>query len=420
MSRKIEQELDRYFLPREQLAENRKSDGQIYHVYRAWLKEAHWLDGQPSCIIIKEIPKSMVSVYDTLTHICHPNLETVYGVIEGDDRCYAINEYIMPPSCLCQNHDTDDCQKSLSLENFIVHFHGNFNERELSLDDKIHQAFAILLQLCEALEPIHEKGLIHGDIHPGNILLTDAPDWQKLIQSVNSSYCVKLIDFDNTQIPKEPDHTVTRLMGTKPFAAPEILDFSHPLDRADIYSLGCILYYMIYGKSPKEYTPNDRIPTQKWVKRIFRRCTASYEARYRNISALKKDLLRALHTPANPISNVLHKIPGFRSHTLWKMAIALYMYLALILSAGYAFLSIFQTGFPIQKWQLDIFIVALFYILEIIFVFDVFHLAGHSKYYTYLKDAHPILKYLVQIIIAALIFLVFVIVYSFTSVNIGA
>lgn len=410
MSGEIKQKLDRYFLPREQLAENQKADGKFYRTYRAWLKEEFWPDGQPSYVIIKEIPESMFTIYDKLSHVCHPNLEAVYGVLSDNERCYTINEYVTPPICMSRLQSPHNCCQSLSLESFLHDFHGSFNNSVLSFDDRTHLAFVILLQLCEALEAIHAKGMIHGDIHPGNILLTDAPDWYKLAQTVDADFCVKLIDFDNTQIPKESDHTVTHLMGTKPFSAPEILDFSHPLDRADIYSLGCILYYTIYGKSPKERTP-EKI-SDKWLNRIFRRCTASYEARYHNITALKKDLLRALRIPSNPVSRVVHKLPGFRSHSLWKMGVALYMYIALALTAGYTLISILQTGLPLQNWQKDNLLTTLFLILEILLVFDMFHLEERSKYYTYLKHAHPSIKYLVRITAALLVFFVYILLLS--------
>ena len=64
-----------------------------------------------------------------------------------------------------------------------------------------------------------------------------------------------MIDFDITSRFKNENHMVTVIAGTNPYAAPEILDFKNPTDRVDIYSLGCVLAFMIAGKSPKQISP---------------------------------------------------------------------------------------------------------------------------------------------------------------------
>ena len=415
MSGEIENILDQYFLPRELLAENTKADGRLYHTWRACLKKEYWTLAQPTYAVIKEIPKSLKNVYLTLSDMCHPNLEAVYGVLEDCDRCYAINEYILSPSNLPAGSNSDHFQpdNSLSLERFVQSCQGNWNGKILSPDERIHQALIILLQLTDALENLSSQGLIHGDIHPGNILLTDAPDWYKLIQSTPSPFCVKLIDFDNTAAPKNADHTVMRLMGAKPFVAPEILDFSHPLDRSDIYSLGCILYYAICGKSPKVHGVDPQILKNKWVNRIVRRCTASYEARYRNIAELRKDILRALQIPRNLFFKILYNIPGFRSHTIWKMGVAIYFYIALIISVIYSFILPLQRDPYSQEDQAMTLYCVLLIIVEIIVVCDAFQLGNRSSSYIYFKSTHPVLRILLKLAAAILIFFIFIVLMSF-------
>lgn len=407
MSGKIDEILDQYFLPRELLAANTKSDGKIYHTYRAWLRQEYWRNQSPACYIIKEISKPQTSVYKTLSQIRHSNLETVYDVLECEGHFYAINEYIFSPSLLFES-SRKDTSEALSLEHYLHHYNGSLRQETMSYEERIQQALIILLQLSEALKPLHEVGFIHGDIHPGNILLTDIPTGPHLQQTEKYSYYVKLIDFDNTQIAKHSNHTVTHLMGSKPFAAPEILDFTHPLDRADIYSLGCILYFAVYGSSPKDISPNEQKICHKWANRIFRRCTASYEARYRNPSALIKDLKHALWIPSNPVNALIHKLPGFRTHTVWKMVIAVYIYLSILMTLGMILFSAFQHGLPLQEDETAMLCGIIFWILEIIIVCNAFQIGEHCEKYIYFKNAHPFLNYILKAVIALLVLLLFI------------
>lgn len=80
-----------------------------------------------------------------------------------------------------------------------------------------------------------------------------------------------------------------------PFAAPEILD-KKPNDRMDIFSLGCVMTYMCFGKSYKEIDENVcwESSTSRFFRRIVKKCTASYEKRYRSVNAVQRDIVKAL------------------------------------------------------------------------------------------------------------------------------
>lgn len=384
------------------MSENTKKDGGTYRTYRSWLKQEFWYDRQPSYVVIKELSKPQTAVYETLSHMCIPNLETVYGVMEDCDRCYAINEYILPPAALRRIGSDGDPDHSLSLETFVCEYNCSLDRQPLPFKQRVRLALVLTLQLCEALEAIHAKGFNHGDVHPGNILITDAPDWYKLIQSVDCDLCFKLIDFDNAQNPKDSDHTVTRLLGTKLFSAPEILDFSHPTDRTDIYSLGCILYYTIYGKSPKEYLPDKKNLPGRQIHQIFRRCTAGYETRYRNIKSLKKDLMAALRN-LSPAMSILSRFPGFRSHTLWKTLAAVFFYSVIFVITAEAIEQSLMTGLPMQAEQKEDLFISSFLLTEILAVFDVFHLGDRFKSYAYIKTIYPAIAYFVKFVVFLLI-----------------
>jgi serine/threonine-protein kinase len=101
-------------------------------------------------------------------------------------------------------------------------------------------AVRIVRQVALGLEHLHQKGLIHRDVNPRNILVT-------------SDGNAKLADL-GLAIDLDVDDRVTRegaTLGTFDYMAPEQARDSHAADiRSDIYSLGCTLYQMIGGKAP--------------------------------------------------------------------------------------------------------------------------------------------------------------------------
>lgn len=100
-----------------------------------------------------------------------------------------------------------------------------------------------IAQAAAGLEYAHQRGIVHRDVKPSNLL-------------IDANGCVKLLDLGLARWSAEEISSVTvahnqSLLGTADYLAPEQALNSHTVDhRADIYSLGCTLYFALVGEPP--------------------------------------------------------------------------------------------------------------------------------------------------------------------------
>ena len=87
-----------------------------------------------------------------------------------------------------------------------------------------------------ALDYMHQKGLIHADVKLNNLLLT-------------SNRVVKLCDFGVSQVLKSIYFTRNKV-GTPLFVSPEVLTNQPYNERADVWGLGCAVYYLATHETP--------------------------------------------------------------------------------------------------------------------------------------------------------------------------
>ncbi|NUM33754.1 MAG: serine/threonine protein kinase [Candidatus Brocadiae bacterium] len=117
------------------------------------------------------------------------------------------------------------------------------------------QAIAVLKCMSMALEHAYSFDIIHRDIKPENVLLQhyDIRKSSTSLINQNFPYNVKLVDLGLAKITNvKCEQTVTQegqIMGTPAYMPPEQFEDIETLDyRGDIYSLGCVLYYMLTGR----------------------------------------------------------------------------------------------------------------------------------------------------------------------------
>jgi serine/threonine-protein kinase len=125
--------------------------------------------------------------------------------------------------------------------------------RGIDLETLVHQfgpqpperVAHVLHQACESLADAHRSGLIHRDIKPANILLTS--------RSANVDY-VKVVDFGLVKIAQQQPDDVKlsragEMHGTPAYMSPEEATGDAEVEeRSDLYSLGCVAYYLLTGK----------------------------------------------------------------------------------------------------------------------------------------------------------------------------
>ncbi|HEY8509534.1 MAG TPA: serine/threonine-protein kinase, partial [Steroidobacteraceae bacterium] len=128
------------------------------------------------------------------------------------------------------------------------------DQHRLTIDERLQ----LFLQICDAVQHAHQKGVIHRDLKPGNLLVTE----------LNGRPLPKVIDFGiakATAFEHQPSRAHTRighLIGTPEYMSPEQAQLS-PLDvdtRADVYSLGVVLHELLTGVLPFQNSGRDATP----------------------------------------------------------------------------------------------------------------------------------------------------------------
>lgn len=176
---------------------------------------------------IKVLPKKKVSDKSYLDRfyregkaaasLSHPNIVRIYDINNAGDTHYMVMEYV-------QGADLYQRVKE---------------NGPLSIDDAIDA----IIQSAEGLQHAHQIEMVHRDIKPANLLQTDSGD-------------VKLLDLGLALFRQEGEESLTvlyneKVMGTADYLSPEQAVNSHTVDhRADIYSLGCTLYFLLTGRPP--------------------------------------------------------------------------------------------------------------------------------------------------------------------------
>ena len=164
-------------------------------------------------MVLRVTPPDTYTVMKALSDIRHKNLMTVYGAKLTGNLCLSLCEYI----------------EGVTLESAVQN-RGLFSEEETK---------SIASGICSGLEALHNRGIVHKDIKPSNVMR-------------DKSGCVKIIDYDIVRMSRENASRDTDILGTAGFASPEHYGFGQTDPRSDIYSLGVLMNYLLTGGLPSQ------------------------------------------------------------------------------------------------------------------------------------------------------------------------
>lgn len=214
----------------------------------------------------------------------HPNIVTVFESGESGGFFYLVMEFV----------DGVNLRQAMRAGRFTP-----------------QQALAVVPGICDALQAAHAQGVWHRDIKPENILL-------------DAQGNVKIVDFGIARLVGDPrrDFTLTRTgaaLGSAAYMAPEQHEKPHDVDhRADIYSLGVVIYEMLTGELPlgRFPAPSAKAAVDARIDEIvFRTLEKEREMRQQSATEVKTEMQNAAVVPNT-------SAPSAIDFSSWKLVLA--------------------------------------------------------------------------------------------------
>lgn len=233
-------------------------------------------------MILKILPRQNLPVLKDIMKIKHPNLMEIYDVMDDGINC----------NCLCEFVFGNNLDK-------IVY-------TKMGVDPKIAEKW--MVQLCNGVETLHQKNIIHRDITPNNVM-------------VDYDGNIKLIDFNISRERKQSASRDTTVMGTAGYASPEQFGFTQTGFGADIYAMGVLLNFMLTGKMP-----NEKLCSGKYASIVKKATQIKEEDRYSNVYQMKLALQGNGNEKLSFADKFLLNLPGFRSNKTSHKVIAIIGY----------------------------------------------------------------------------------------------
>ncbi len=142
----------------------------------------------------------------------HPNILPIFDAGEEDGRCYVVTEHVHGARTLAAYCRPDNL---------------------LRIDDVVE----IMFKCAKALHYAHSRGVIHRDVKPSNIMLTQDSD-------------VRIIDFGIALVADSEISRIEGIAGSPSYMSPEQVQSLELTNRSDLYSLGAVMYELLTGTRP--------------------------------------------------------------------------------------------------------------------------------------------------------------------------
>nr|XP_028686012.1 serine/threonine-protein kinase ULK1 isoform X1 [Macaca mulatta] len=196
--------------------------GAFAVVFKGRHREKHDLEVAVKCINKKNLAKSQTLLgkeIKILKELKHENIVALYDFQEMANSVYLVMEY-------CNGGDLAD----------YLHTMRTLSEDTIRL---------FLQQIAGAMRLLHSKGIIHRDLKPQNILLSNPAGRRANPNSIR----VKIADFGFARYLQSNMMAAT-LCGSPMYMAPEVIMSQHYDGKADLWSIGTIVYQCLTGKAP--------------------------------------------------------------------------------------------------------------------------------------------------------------------------
>lgn len=162
--------------------------------------------------LITDYAKELIrSEIDIMKQLDHPNIVKLHGFIRTMNNTYIIAEF-------CGGGDLRDFMKKMR----------RMNEKE---------ALRIMSEIVSGVNELAKNGIIHRDLKPANILVQDG-----VFKLTDFGFAKKVDDFE--------EQMMVSLVGTPLYMSPQILKRQKYTSKCDVWSMGLILYEMLYGDTP--------------------------------------------------------------------------------------------------------------------------------------------------------------------------
>ena len=220
--------------------------------------------------------KELLREAHILQELTHPFIPTIYDLYEDSEFTYIVMQYMEGDS--------------------LYHY------RRKSIKISQAQILDFGVQICDLLQYLYsvKRPILYLDLKPHNIIVYEN--------------VLKLIDFGSASFKDDLDKRECS-MGTKGYASPELFTKNPPDERADIYGVGTILFFLLTGNyydgKKQAFTASPFLSS--WKKELYhvvKRCLAYHPAlRYTNITTVKNKLLKISHrNNSNDKEKTIHSV----------------------------------------------------------------------------------------------------------------